>query len=56
MDYKFLASQQAFAWKGKEYADYIEESTQEHLDKGHFSLEYALTATLGERLAGNDGV
>jgi hypothetical protein len=55
MDYKFLASRQAFELAGKDYADYIERATQEHIDKGVYSLEYALTATLGERLAGNDG-
>lgn len=55
MGYQFLASQQAFEMYGKQYADYIEQSTQEHLDKGHFSLDYALTASLGDRLAGNDG-
>lgn len=55
MGYKFLASQQAFEMYGKDYADYIERATQEHIDKGVYSLEYALTASLGDRLAGNDG-
>lgn len=55
MGYKFLASREAFEMYGKSYADYIERATQEHIEKGVYSVEYALTATLGERLAGNDG-
>jgi hypothetical protein len=55
MDYKFLASREAFEFAGQAYADYMEASIQEHVDKGVYSLEYALQATLSDRLAGNEG-
>lgn len=49
--YKFPAAQQAFAIYGKRYADYIEQHTQELVDKGFDVAD----RSLGEALAGNDG-
>lgn len=53
-NYKYPASVQALAF-GEGYADYIERSTQDHVDKGHFTEEYAMRASLSECLTGNDG-
>lgn len=51
-DYRFPASKQAFQSYGESYADYIEQSTAEHVAKGFL---HCATETLGEALAGNDG-
>jgi len=50
--YKYPAAQQAYAYAGKSYADYIERITAEHVAKG---FTHCATQSLGEALAGNDG-
>lgn len=50
-DYQCRAAQQAFAWKGERYADYIEKHTAELVAKGYDVAD----RTLGEALSGNNG-
>lgn len=52
----FLSTQQAREMFGDDYADYIQRHSEEYIERGILTLEYAQTATLGERLAGNDGI
>lgn len=40
---------------GESYAQYIERSTREHVARGHYSHDHAMSATLGDMLRGNDG-
>jgi hypothetical protein len=57
MEYpEFLATKQAREMFGDRYADYIQKHEIELIEKGHITLEYALNATLGDRLAGNNGI
>lgn len=53
---EFLSTKQAREIAGDSYAEYMQKHEIELIEKGHITLEYALTATLGERLAGNDGI
>lgn len=53
---EFLSTKQAREIAGDEYADYIQKHEIELIEKGYITLEYAMSATLGERLAGNDGI
>ena len=52
---EFESTKQARIVAGDRYADYIQKHEIELIEKGYITLEYALQATLGERLAGNDG-
>ena len=53
---EFLSTKQARELAGDRYADYMQKHEEELIEKGHITLEYAMNATLGERLAGNDGI
>lgn len=55
-NYKSQAARDAYKWKGKSYADYIERGELEYAAKFPERAEYFLTRTIGEALRGNDGV
>ena len=42
-------------YAGENYAQYIQENIAGHVAKGHYSQEWAMSATLGDLLSGNDG-
>jgi hypothetical protein len=54
MELTYPAAVQAI-YAGHSYAEYVQKTIAEHVSKGHYSEEYAQSATLGEFLAGNDG-
>lgn len=54
MEHTYPAAQQAEA-HGQSYADYIQKSTAEHVAKGHYTEEFAMSRSLGDALAGNNG-
>lgn len=54
MDLTYPAAQQAL-YAGQSYADYMQSNIAEHVSKGHYSEEWAMSASLGDMLAGNDG-
>jgi hypothetical protein len=52
---QFKATEQALAFAGQDYANYIQQSLEEYVGKGYYTLEYASSVDLGTLLMGNDG-
>lgn len=55
-DYKSQAARDAYKWKGKGYADMIENRAIAYAAKFPDRAAYFMTRTIGEALRGNDGV
>ena len=54
--YQTQAARDAVKIYGADYANYIEQSTLEHIERGHLTQEVGLSRNLSAALAGNDGV
>jgi hypothetical protein len=52
---QFKATEQALKFAGEDYANYIQQSLEEYVGKGYYTLEYASSVDLGTLLMGNDG-
>lgn len=55
-NYKSQAARDAYKWKGKSYADYIEDRAIAYAAKFPDRATYFMTRTISEALRGNDGV
>ena len=53
--YQTQAARDAVRLYGADYADYIEQSTLEHIERGYLTREVGLSRSLGAAFAGNDG-
>lgn len=53
--HEYPAARMAREAYGDRYGAYIQASMSEHVSKGHYSHDYAMSVNLGQILAGNDG-
>lgn len=52
-DLRSMVSPGSFVTAG--YCDYIQENITEHINKGHYTLEHAMSLDTGSLYAGNNG-